>query len=44
LPVVNAHSENEWRKLLDQMAPRANLKPTEQEAALAYLTAARATL
>ena len=41
LPAVSSHSAQEWPRLIDEMAGRANLKPTEREAVLAYILAVR---
>jgi len=41
LPLVSSHSAQEWPRLIDEMAGRANLKPTEREAVLAYILAVR---
>jgi cytochrome c5 len=41
LPTVSAHSAAEWPRLIDEMAGRANLKPAERNAVLAYILAAR---
>jgi hypothetical protein len=41
LPAVSSHSTQEWPRLIDEMAGRANLKPTEREAVLAYILAVR---
>jgi hypothetical protein len=41
LPAVSSHSAQEWPRLIDEMAGRANLKPTEREAVLAYILALR---
>jgi len=42
LPAVTSHTASEWPRLIDEMAGRANLKPTERNAVLAYILAARA--
>lgn len=44
LPDVSTRSEAEWPKVLRKMAPRAHLSLAGEEAVLAYLLAARATL
>jgi hypothetical protein len=44
LPVVVQHSAAQWPGLIDEMADRANLKPAERKAVLAYILAARAQL
>jgi mono/diheme cytochrome c family protein len=41
LPSVSSHSTQEWPRLINEMAGRANLKPAEREAVLAYILAAR---
>jgi mono/diheme cytochrome c family protein len=41
LPPVNGHTDSEWPHLVDAMASRASLKPSEREALLAYILAAR---
>jgi hypothetical protein len=41
LPSVAAHTAAEWPRLIDEMADRANLKPAEREALVAYIIAAR---
>lgn len=41
LPAVSRHSLQEWPKLVDKMSRRANLKPHERDAIVAYLWAAR---
>jgi mono/diheme cytochrome c family protein len=40
LPAVSSHSATEWPRLIDEMAGRANLKPAERNALLAYILAA----
>lgn len=42
LPAVSSHSAQEWPRLIDEMAGRANLKPAEREAVLAYILAVHA--
>jgi mono/diheme cytochrome c family protein len=42
LPSVASHTAAEWPRLIDEMAGRANLKPAERNAVLAYILAARA--
>jgi cytochrome c5 len=44
LPAVSAYSPDRWRKVLSQMAPRANLQPNDKQAVLAYLVAARTAI
>jgi hypothetical protein len=41
LPPLMAHTESQWPHLVKAMAGRANLKPGEREAVLAYVLAAR---
>ena len=41
LPAVTKHTAAEWPALIDEMAGRANLKPAERVAVLAYILAAR---
>jgi mono/diheme cytochrome c family protein len=41
LPAVAQHSAAQWPGLIDEMADRANLKPAERKAVLAYILAAR---
>jgi hypothetical protein len=41
LPRVSEHSASDWPRLIDEMADRANLKPTERNAVVAYILAAR---
>jgi mono/diheme cytochrome c family protein len=41
LPPITAHTASEWPHLINEMAARANLKPNEREAVLAYVLAAR---
>jgi mono/diheme cytochrome c family protein len=40
LPAVTSHSASEWPRLIGEMAGRANLKPADQQAVLAYVLAA----
>jgi mono/diheme cytochrome c family protein len=42
LPPVTSHTAVEWPRLIDEMAGRASLKPSERNAVLAYILAARA--
>jgi hypothetical protein len=42
LPIVTRYSASEWPGLVDEMAGRANLKPSQHNAVLAYILAARA--
>ena len=41
LPAVGKHTAAEWPALIDEMAGRANLKPEQRGAVLAYILAAR---
>jgi len=41
LPAVGKHTAAEWPALIDEMAGRANLKPEQRVAVLAYILAAR---
>jgi mono/diheme cytochrome c family protein len=41
LPPVSRYSVGEWPRLVDKMSGRANLKPGERDALVAYLRAAR---
>ena len=41
LPAVGKHTAAEWPALIDGMAGRANLKPEQRGAVLAYILAAR---
>ena len=41
LPAVGKHTVAEWPALIDEMAGRANLKPEQRGAVLAYILAAR---
>src|ERR1700731_453896 len=41
LPTVGKHTAAEWPALIDGMAGRANLKPEQRGAGLAYILAAR---
>jgi hypothetical protein len=41
LPAVSKHTAAEWPALIDEMAGRANLKPEQRVAVLAYILAAR---
>lgn len=41
LPAVSSHNFQEWPRLVDKMSGRANLKPHERDAIVAYLRAAR---
>jgi hypothetical protein len=41
LPPVASHTAVEWPRLIDEMAGRASLKPSERNAVLAYILAAR---
>jgi hypothetical protein len=40
LPAVGKHTTAEWPALIDEMAGRANLKPEQHVAVLAYILAA----
>jgi hypothetical protein len=42
LPVVWHYKTDDWPRLVDSMSRRASLKPTERDAILAYIIAARA--
>src|SRR5690348_9285145 len=42
LPGVASHTAARWPALIDEMASRANLNPTERNAVLAYILAERA--
>lgn len=42
LPSVASHTAGEWPRLIDEMAGRASLEPSERNAVLAYILAARA--
>jgi mono/diheme cytochrome c family protein len=42
LPPISSHSAVEWPRLVGEMAGRANLKPTERNALLAYILTVRA--
>jgi hypothetical protein len=42
LPVVAHHSPTAWPYIVDHMAKRADLKPAEREAIVAYVLAVRA--
>jgi len=42
LPGISSYSAQEWPLLIDEMAGRANLKPAEREAIVAYILAVRA--
>jgi hypothetical protein len=44
LPIVTRYSSAEWPRLVEEMAERANLKPAQRNAVLAYILAARAQL
>ena len=44
LPTISAHSAAEWPRLVDEMAGRANLKPGERNAVLAYILAAHSQM
>ena len=41
LPAVSKHTATKWPALIDEMAARANLKPEQRAAVLAYILAAR---
>jgi mono/diheme cytochrome c family protein len=41
LPSVAEHAAAQWPRLIDEMAGRANLKPAERNAVLAYILAAQ---
>jgi len=41
LPAVGKHTAAEWPALIDEMAGRANLKPDQRVAVLAYILAVR---
>ncbi len=41
LPVISKYSADAWPHLVDKMAKRADLKPAERNALVAYLQAAR---
>ena len=41
LPMVSRYSAGEWPNLVDKMSGRADLKPGERDALVAYLRAAR---
>jgi mono/diheme cytochrome c family protein len=41
LPAVFSRNLQEWPRLVDKMSGRANLKPHERDAIVAYLRAAR---
>jgi len=41
LPSVAQHTAAEWPRLIDEMATRANLKPAERGAVVAYIVAVR---
>jgi hypothetical protein len=41
LPMVWHYRTDDWPKLVDSMSKRASLKPTERDAILAYIIAAR---
>ena len=43
LPVVSRHSASTWPDVVEWMAKRANLKPDEREAIVAYIVAVRKT-
>ena len=43
LPPVWHYRREDWPVIVDSMAHRANLKPNERDAIVAYLLAARAT-
>jgi mono/diheme cytochrome c family protein len=43
LPEIEKHSPMQWREIIGTMAGRAELKPEQREAVLAYLLAARQT-
>jgi mono/diheme cytochrome c family protein len=42
LPSVASHTAAEWPRLIDEMAGRASLNPSERNAVLAYILAVRA--
>jgi hypothetical protein len=44
LPVVWHYTTDDWPKLVDSMSHRASLKPTERDAIVAYIIAARAQM
>jgi cytochrome c5 len=44
LPLIATHAASDWPKLIDEMAGRANLKPGERKAVLAYILTARTQL
>ncbi len=43
LPVVSRHSASTWPDVVEWMAKRADLKPAEREAIVAYVVAVRKT-
>ncbi|HJT46190.1 MAG TPA: hypothetical protein VJ721_07960 [Chthoniobacterales bacterium] len=43
LPAIWKYSNEDWPKVVDDMAHRASLKPTERDAVVAYILAARAS-
>ena len=44
LPVVAEHPASDWPQLVGKMSARADLKPAEREAIIAYLVTLRRTM
>jgi mono/diheme cytochrome c family protein len=44
LPVVWHYNASDWPEIVDSMSHRANLKPAERDAIIAYILAARAQM
>jgi hypothetical protein len=42
LPAISRYKASQWPSIIDEMTGRANLKPAERDAVLAYILAARA--
>jgi trimethylamine-N-oxide reductase (cytochrome c) len=43
LPPIWKYSDDDWPKIVNSMSHRASLTPSEREAVIAYILAARAT-
>jgi hypothetical protein len=43
LPAIWKYSDEDWPKIVNSMAHRASLNPSEREAVIAYILAARAS-